>query len=117
MNTGIWILQGVLAASFLAAGALKLLTPRLELAKKMTWASDFSDGGVKLIGLAEVLGAIGLVLPWLLHIAPVLTPVAAAGLCLLMLGAVATHFKLKDGQWPPALVLAVLTAVVAYARF
>ena len=117
MNLALWILQGLLGAAFLMAGAMKLLTPRQELAKKMLWAKDFSDGGVKLIGLAEVLGAVGLVLPWLLGIGRMLTPVAALALTVLMLGAVGTHLKLKDGQAAPAVVLAVLSSLIAIGRF
>jgi len=117
MNLALWILQGLLAAAFVMSGLLKLVTPRLELAKKMAWAKDYSDGGVKLIGLAEVLGGIGLVVPWLLGIARVLTPVAALGLTALMIGAVGTHLKAKDGLFASAAVLALLSATVAWGRF
>jgi len=112
-----WILQGLLAATFLMSGTVKLVMPRLELAKKAAWAKHYSDGSVKLIGVAEVLGGLGLVLPWLLGIARVLTPVAALSLTALMLGAVGAHLKMKDGQFAPALVLALLSATVAWGRF
>jgi hypothetical protein len=77
----------------------------------------FSDGGVNLIGVAEVIGGIGLVLPWLLGIARVLTPLAALGLTALMIGAVGTHLKMKDGHFAPAAVLGLLSAIVAWGRF
>jgi uncharacterized membrane protein YphA (DoxX/SURF4 family) len=99
MNQALWILQGLLGATVLMSGTLKLVMRRLELARYAAWAKDFSDGSVKLIGLVEVLGAIGLVTLWLLGIARVLTPLAALGLTALMLGAVGTHIKRKDGQF------------------
>ena len=88
MNITLWIIAGLLAAAFLAAGAMKLAQPKAKLAESgMAWTEDFSDSQVKLIGLVEVLGAIGLILPAALDIAPILTPIAAAGLALTMLGA------------------------------
>src|SRR5258706_13499405 len=89
VNIVAWILQIVLAAAFLAAGGMKLIRPKPALVGSgMAWADDFADSNVKLIGAVEVLGAIGLVLPWALGIAPVLTPLAAVGLALVMAGAV-----------------------------
>jgi hypothetical protein len=83
----------------------------------MARAKDYSDQSLKLIGFAEVLGAIGLVVPWLLGIARVLTPLAALGLTALMIGAVGTHLRRKDGHFAPALVLGLLSAIVAWGRF
>src|SRR5262245_17501519 len=117
MNHALWILQGLLGATFLMSGVVKLVMRRLELAQYAAWATDFSDRTVKLIGLVEVLGGIALVTPWLLGVAPVLTPLAALGLSALMLGAVGTHINRKDGQFAPSLVLALLSAILAWARF
>jgi hypothetical protein len=117
MNTALWILQGLLAAGFLMSGGAKAATPRLELAEKYKWANDYSDTGVKLIGVAELAGAIGLVAPRLLGIARVLTPIAARCLTVLMIGAVGTHVKRKDRQFGSALVLAVFSIVVAWGRW
>ncbi len=100
----------------LAAGGLKVVTPREKLATKMKWAATWSDRNVKLLGLTEVLGAIGLILPWALGIAPILTPIAAAGLLVLMGGAVKTHVDLKEPFVPPA-VLGALCIFVALGRF
>jgi hypothetical protein len=117
LNTALWILQGLLAFAFSAAGGMKLATPKDKLVQKgQPWASDFSDGNVKLIGVAEVLGAIGLVAPWATGIAPVLTPVAATALALLMGGAAMTHLRRKEPPIPP-IVLAVLAVIVALGRF
>jgi uncharacterized membrane protein YphA (DoxX/SURF4 family) len=118
MNIALWVLQSLLAFAFCAAGAMKLAKSRAALLtdKRMAWANDFETSHIKLIGLAEVLGGIGLVLPLALHVLPLLTPVAAAGLALLMAGAVATHVRRKESPVVPAL-LGVLSAVVAVGRF
>lgn len=120
MNIVLWIIAGLLALAFLGAGAMKLTRSREQLAGAgMAWTEDFGAGAVKAIGAVEVLGALGLVLPAALDIAPVLTPLAALGLALLMAGAVATHVRRKEGASAllPALVLGVLAAVVAWGRF
>ena len=75
MNTALWIVQALLAFVMLAAGGLKVAVARTKLLDKLKWAATWSDARFKLLGLAEVLGAIGLVVPWLTGIAPVLTPV------------------------------------------
>ena len=117
MNVVIWILQIVLAAAFLAAGGMKLARPRPALVSSgMAWAEDFSAGPVKTIGALEVVGAIGLLLPALTGIAPILTPIAALGLALLMAGAVVVHLRRRETPVPP-LVLGVLALVVAVLRF
>jgi hypothetical protein len=119
MNVALWIVAGVLAAAFLAAGAMKLSQPRKKLADSgMGWVEDFSDGAVKGIGALEVLGALGLILPAALNIAPVLVPVAATGLALVMVGAVITHARRREPQLIVVnVVLLALAAVVAWGRF
>ncbi len=119
MNVVLWIIAGVLAAAFLAAGAMKIGQPRKKLADSgMPWVEDFSDGAVKGIGALEVLGAIGLILPAALDIAPVLVPIAATGLALLMGGAAITHARRREPQGIAVnAVLFVLAAVVAWGRF
>lgn len=118
MNLIVWIVQGLLGVAFVGAGAMKLATPHAKLAgnPQMGWVKDFSGTQVKLIGLAELLGGIGLVLPWALQILPVLTPIAAAALVVIMLGAVQTHLRRKEPA-VPAIVLGLLSAFVALARF
>ncbi len=117
MNTTLWALQGLLALAFLGAGILKLARTReaLTAQPKMAWAADFSAGQIKLIGLAEALGAVGLILPVLLGILPVLTPIAAAGLALLMAGAAVTHVRRREPAGPPT-VLGLLSLAVAVGR-
>lgn len=117
MKIATWLLQILLAFAVVAAGAMKLITAKPELvANGMSWAEDFSGTQIKLIGAAEVAGAIGLIVPAATGILPVLTPVAAAGLALLMGGAVATH--LQRGESPgPAAVLMVLAALAAFLTY
>lgn len=87
MNVFLWVLAGVLAAEFLAGGAMKLLRTKEQLAGAgQGWVEQFPPGTIKLIGVLEVAAAIGLVLPPALDIAPVLAPIAAVGLIILMAG-------------------------------
>ena len=118
MNIALWIIQVLMAATFLASGATKLARPRLALAGQMPYVLDFSDAQVKGIGVLEVLAAIGLVVPPLLHIATFLTPLAAVGLVLLMAGAAATHLRRHEPQLVAVNgALLILAAVVAIGRF
>jgi uncharacterized membrane protein YphA (DoxX/SURF4 family) len=119
VNVVLWIIAGVLAAAFLASGVMKLTQPRKKLADSgLAWVEDFSDGAVKGIGALEVLGAIGLILPGVLDIAPVLVPIAATGLAVVMVGAAITHARRREPQAIAInLVLLVLAAVVAWGRF
>lgn len=121
MNLVAWILSGLLAVAFIAAGTAKLLTPpeKLRLNPKMAWTNDFTNTQVKAIGAIEVLGGIGVILPWLLDIARVLTPLAAVGLALTMIGAMITHARrgeLKEALPINGLLFAV-AAAVAIIRF
>ncbi|ETB36099.1 DoxX family protein [Mycobacterium avium subsp. hominissuis 10-5606] len=118
MNTVLWILQGVTAAAFLMAGVLKLTQSKDKLAPKLPWVEDFSAGTVRFIGLAELLGALGLILPAVTGIAPILTPIAAAALAVVMVLASITHARRKE---PSGIafnaVLFVVTGVIAWGRF
>ncbi|VAW30924.1 hypothetical protein MNBD_CHLOROFLEXI01-3814 [hydrothermal vent metagenome] len=83
----------------------------------MAWAEDFSQNAIRGIGAVEVLGAIGLILPWALVILPTLTGIAAIGLVLTMIGAAVTHFRRGETQMAmPSIVLGLLSAFVAYGR-
>jgi len=108
-----WALAGSLAALFLAAGLSKLARPRAALAAAgMGYVEDFTSAQIKLIGGAEVIGSVGLVVPMLLGIVPLLSPVAACALAVLMIGAVGTHVRRKEGYAFP-LVLAALSGATA----
>ena len=119
MNVVLWIIASVLAVAFLGAGGMKLAQPKEKLAASgMDWTEDFSDNSVKLIGALEVLGAIGLILPAALDVAPILVPFAALGLALTMAGAVIVHLRRQEiPMITPSLVLLVLSAVVVWGRF
>ncbi|HEV2054360.1 MAG TPA: DoxX family protein [Methylomirabilota bacterium] len=113
MNLALWIVQGLLALLFLFTGGMKLVMPLEELTKQMPLPGPF----VRFIGVAEVLGAIGLILPGLLRIRPGLTALAAAGLVIIMTGA--TGITLAGGDVAMALiplVMGLLSAFVAYGR-
>lgn len=116
MNTAIWIIQGLLALLFLFAGGMKLVLPIEEFTTQMPL--PLPDWFVRFTGVVEVLGAIGLVVPWLVGIRPGLTPLAAAGLVIVMIGAVV--YTLAAGEIAPALisfVVGILAAFVAYGRW
>jgi uncharacterized membrane protein YphA (DoxX/SURF4 family) len=118
MNIVLWIIAGVLALAFLAAGLTKLTQPKDKLAANMAWVEDFSPGAVKAIGGLEVLAAIGLILPAALDVITVLVPLAAVGLVVLMVGAAVTHGRRKETPMIAInLVLLVLAAVVVWGRF
>ena len=95
MNVVVWIASAVLAALFLMAGLMKLTKSKAQLVEnpQTSWATDFSPGVLKLIGIAEVAAAIGLILPGALDTATWLVPAAATGLVLLMIGAAITHAR------------------------
>ncbi|MBI4523950.1 MAG: DoxX family protein [Deltaproteobacteria bacterium] len=114
MYYALWIVQGLLALIFLFAGGMKLVLPIEELTKQIALPGWF----LRFIAVAEVLGAIGLILPWLLGIRPGLTPLAAAGLVIIMIGA--TVLTLASGSIAMALiplVVGFLSAFVAYGRW
>ena len=113
METALWIAQVLLAAIFLLTGTTKLTQPRLKMAAgPMRWAADVTDRQFRTIGLLEVLGAIGLILPAALGIAPLLTSLAAVGLVLVMVGAIYTHVRYDETER-----LAVPIVVLALALF
>ena len=115
----LWIIQVLLALLFLFAGGTKLVLP-IEVLNSMGSPNAIRLPGmfIKFIGVCEVLGALGLILPGLLRIRPGLTPLAAAGLVIIMIGATVVSF-LGDGfaTAMPALVVGLLAAFVAYGRW
>jgi DoxX-like family len=115
MNVFVWIVQALLAVMFALQGVFLISPP--EPMRLVFDALPFSRGFMVAIGILDVLGAIGLILPWALKILPQLTPLAAAGLTMIMIGAIVTHLVRGEiVQAIPALVIAVLTAFVVYTR-
>ena len=107
-RVALWIVQSVLAALFLFAGGMKLVTPADVLAAQSHMSGEF----LKFIGICETLGALGLVLPGIFRIQQRLTPLAAAGLVIIMIGAVVT--TLVQGQGAAAVIPAVVGLLAAY---
>lgn len=118
MNIALWVVQILLGLAFGMAGVLKSTKPKAELAPKMPWVDDVSTGTLRLIGVSELLAAIGLILPWATGIAPILTPLAAAGLVVIMVLAIVVHARRKE--YPGIvfnIVLGALALFVALGRF
>ena len=119
MNLALWIVAIVLAAAFAGSGLMKQFVPKDKLVTSgQGWAQDFSPTIIRLIGLAEILGAIGLVLPAAVHIAPILVPLAAVGLALVMVGAAVVHARRNEPMNIAVnVVLIALAVFVAWGRF
>jgi uncharacterized membrane protein YphA (DoxX/SURF4 family) len=118
MNAALWAAQVILAIMFMMAGAMKLMRDKEDLVEKMGWVEDFSQSTIRLIGVAELMGAIGLILPALTGIAPILTPLAASGLAAVAMGAMVVHIRRRE--YPMALMTMMLFALsvfVAWGRF
>jgi hypothetical protein len=117
MDVVLWVVAVGLAGIFLVVGTLKLVRPLPVLHRMgMTWVEDWGPAKVRLVGAAEVLGALGLVLPAATGVAPWLTPTAAAGLAVVMAGAVVVRAHRHESVVPP-LILLVLAAALAIFRF
>jgi uncharacterized membrane protein YphA (DoxX/SURF4 family) len=119
MNTALWIVAGVLAFAFFGSGAMKLAQSKEKIVASSTggWAADWSPGAIKMIGVAEILGALGLILPAVTHIAPILVPLAAVGLILVMIGAAVVHSRRHESpNVAIKLVLLALAPTVAWGR-
>jgi uncharacterized membrane protein len=119
MSIAVWIVSGLLAVAFLAAGSTKLLRPKAALQPRMGYVEDLTTWQVKVIGALEILGAIGLIVPVLTGIAPILTPIAAACLAVSQAVAFSLHVRRKETKsaLPTNGVLFVAAVFVAVTRF
>jgi uncharacterized membrane protein YphA (DoxX/SURF4 family) len=118
MNTTIWIIQGILAAFFLMPAFMKLTLSKKKLISKKQLQPGNSPIPVRILGLMELLGAIGIIIPLYTNTIPLLTPLAAVGFCIVMIGAFFVHFKRKEYKVFPVLVIAFIAAlIVAIYRF
>ena len=114
INVVLWVVQVLLALEFLLAGGIKLAMPIAAMAKQAGMPGPF----LRFIGVMELLGAIGLILPGILRIRTILTPLAAAGLVVIMIGATVIMFRMNGGvQALTPAVVGVLAAFVAYGRW
>jgi putative oxidoreductase len=117
MNISLWIAQGLLATMFLMAGIMKATQPIEQLAASLPWVTTAPVWLVRFIGISELLGAIGLILPSLLRIQPKLTVYAAVGIIIIMLLAIVFHGS--KGEFAAIgmnLILAFAAAFVAWGR-
>jgi hypothetical protein len=116
LRIGLWVVQGLLALVFAMSGGMKLAVPYSELLKQGLWVQSVPEGLVKVIGVAEVSGALGLILPAATRIKPILTPIAAVGFVVIMVLASGLHLSLGE---PPIVqvILGGLAAFVAWGRF
>lgn len=118
VNTALWVTQILLALAFGMAGWLKASKPKAELEEKLTWMQDFPQSTIRIIGLVELLGAAGLVLPAASGLFPILTPLAASGLAIIMILAIGVHARRKEAQAIVInVVLLALLLFVAWGRF
>jgi uncharacterized membrane protein YphA (DoxX/SURF4 family) len=117
MNITLWVVQIILGLAFIMFGAMKAF--QYEKAKaSLPWVKDYPKGLVTFIGVSELLGGLGLILPYALGIAPILTPIAAIGLGIVMVLASVFHAKRKENQAIGMnIVFLALTLFVAFGRF
>ena len=114
MAIAYWIIAGLLALVYLAAGAMKVLRNREQLiAAGQGWVEGANTGVVKLVGVLELAGALGLILPPLTGIAPSLAPMAALGLVLIQAVAIGVHMKLNDTKSLPVNIILLAMAIAA----
>ena len=111
LNVLLWVLQALLAMLFMFAGVMKFIIPVAEMTKQIALPGWF----LHFIGGAEILGGIGLILPGILRIRTGLTPLAAAALVVIMIGA--TALNLNAGQRPAALITVVLGLLLAFVTY
>ena len=118
-SIGLWVAQVLLALMFGAAGLMKLTTPMADLGAMMNWVTVSPEPLVRFIGLVEVAGAIGVVVPALTRILPFLTPLAAAGFAVIQVLAIGTHATLGEtaSTLPINILLLALTLFVAWGRW
>ncbi|HEX8953968.1 MAG TPA: DoxX family protein [Polyangia bacterium] len=118
MNLGLWIVQGLLAAAFMMAGLMKATQPIDKLAQRMQYVTRFPSWVTRFIGVSELAGGLGLVLPWATGVMPVLTPIAAAALALVMVLAAIHHLRHNEAKMAPInVVLGGLALFVAWGRW
>jgi putative oxidoreductase len=117
LHLGLWVVQGLLGALFLAVGVMKATQPIAVLGDTLGWPAAVPAALVRVIGVAELLGGLGLILPAATRVKPMLTPLAGVGLAMVML--LATIFHISHGELgalPIPLVLGGLAAFVAWGR-
>ena len=119
MNILLWIIQSVITILLLYTGIIKIIYPREIIKVKLgPWIDDFTNLSLRMIGVVEILVGLGLVLPYLLHIYPFLTPLAALGLIWTMIGASMAHLKRKEyGFILINIILLIMALFIFFGRF
>lgn len=118
MNTILWSIQGIVATALTVSGVIIMALPKEKLAKKLSWVNEYSNGMRYFICISKILGAIGLILPVYLNILPILTPIAACFIALIMLLAFRYHIIHKEYRDIPATVIFfILSVFIAYNLF
>jgi hypothetical protein len=119
MLIAVWIVSGLLALGYLASAAVKILRPHDKIVETMEWATGWAPWRVKALGIIEILGAVGIIVPPLVGIAPVLGPIAAVGLVLYQVAAISVHVRRHDDPKGllPNVILLVAALFVAVVRF
>lgn len=119
MEIVVWIVQILLAVAFVMAGVMKVTQPIPKLEERMAWVKSINRRSlVRVIGVLELLGGLGIILPAITGVVPQLSVLAAGGLVLTMIGALVLHIIRKDSfaHYLPSLVLGLLAAFVLYGR-
>ena len=118
MNTALWVIQGLLSAFFIMPGIGKISGSIQQHIADGHLKPGASIIPIRLLGILELLGCVGIIVPWLTGIVPILTPITATGFCLIMATGLVVHTKKKEYKMLPMLfVVLVMAAVVAYYRF
>lgn len=118
MNSFLWVLQGILAAFFIMPGVGKISGSKEKHIADKHIKPDGSLLPIRILGILELLGCVGIIVPWLTGIAPVLTPVSAVGYCLVMIAGIINHTIKKEYKMLPMLsIILIIALVVAYYRF
>ena len=120
MNLALWVITGLLALVALTGGMTKVFMPKEKLAAAPGggWTAEASVGFVKTLGVLELLAAVGLILPAVVDVAPVLVPVTAVCWVFLMVGAMATHGRRGEAKFVVLnLIYLALAAFIAWGRF
>jgi len=118
MDTALWVIQGLLAAFFIMPGIGKVSSSKQKHVEDGHLKPDASIAPIRILGIFELLGCVGIIVPWLTNIVPVLTPITAVCFCLVMLAGLVVHAQKKEYKMLPMLVIVLaLAAVVAYYRF
>ncbi|PZF71757.1 DoxX family protein [Taibaiella soli] len=118
MNTALWIIQSLLALAFVMPGYGKLFSTRAQHIADGHIKPDASLLPIRILGVLEWLGCIGIIVPWFTGIAPVLTPIAATGFALIMAAGLVNHIMKKEYKMIPLLgTILALAVIVAYFRF